>query len=273
MNSTTDNAALLLWKWQISPKDPSTTTCPSASAILGTFAVVNVVTSLLGVLTGHRLVLKKISFGFFGKKDSTSWKYMWMVTLALQLGANSLIAAIIKNTPGYNSTFQVGELVLFFTARPRLSWIALASLWMVRRQRKTSDEIDLPWASAACTQLIAEFVLLLMGLVVMGRTAHFAASNGYLKLGPIYSSLPHWAHVMYSGALYYVVAGIGFGIMQMITLSTWFKYRDTRREKKKDGFLSRFSILGPIFLFASLLSFWMASWLFWAGFVYLAGDL
>ena len=269
--SSTGHPALLPWKWHISPLDASSTTCPSVSAILGTFAAVNVINALLGVVFGHRLVVNKLSCGLLGKRESKSWAYTWAVTVALQLGANAVIAVIIKNTPGYNSTFRIGELVLFFAARPRLSWIPLSLLWLLPRDRKHSRGKDLPWASAACAQLLAEFCLLILGLVVMGRTAHFAASNGYYRLGQLHSSLPHWAHVMYAGALYYLVGGIGLGIMQFIALVFFFRMR--RREIEGQDSQPDGTLVGPLFLILSLITFWLSSWLFWAGFVHVAGDL
>jgi formate/nitrite transporter FocA (FNT family) len=66
-----------------------------------------------------------VTCGALGKVTSKSWKYMWIFTVLLNLAANALIAAIIKQAPGYLADFKVWELMLFLLARPRLSWIIL----------------------------------------------------------------------------------------------------------------------------------------------------
>jgi len=78
---------------------------------------------VLGILFGHRKVTNCLTFGLFGKEGSTSWRWVWIFIVALQLGANGLIAKIIKRTPGYEDDFSTWQLTLFFTARPRISWI------------------------------------------------------------------------------------------------------------------------------------------------------
>jgi formate/nitrite transporter FocA (FNT family) len=66
-----------------------------------------------------------VTCGKLGKVSSSSWKFMWIITVALNLAANALVAAIIKRAPGYLSNFKIWELMLFLLARPRLSWIIL----------------------------------------------------------------------------------------------------------------------------------------------------
>jgi hypothetical protein len=42
--------------------------------------------------------------------------------LGLQLAANAINAALIRNSSGYVATFTVAEYMIFLVARPRLSW-------------------------------------------------------------------------------------------------------------------------------------------------------
>ena len=99
----------------------------------------------------------------------------------------------------------------------------------------------------------------------MGRTAHFAASRGYYKLGKTYNSLPHFAHLMYAGALYHLVAGSFFLLCSIaLTISTFM-------DRGSDIRVNIFFI--HLVLLWSLIFVWMGSWIFWGGFVNLAGNL
>lgn len=127
---------------------------------------------------------------------------------------------------------------------------------------------DFPWWSAFMSQFIGEFILQIITLYVMGRTAHFATIHGYYKVyQDAYSQLPHAARMMYSGALYYLVAGSLFLIFAFL----FILYAMFSNRSKYFGKASSVVIfLTLVFL---LVSTWMGSWIFWAGFVKLAGDL
>jgi hypothetical protein len=62
---------------------------------------------------------------------------MWILTVVLQFSSNILVASIIKHTPGYGDDFSISQLMLFFIARPRLSWIFLTVV--ASRQRKLKE--------------------------------------------------------------------------------------------------------------------------------------
>ncbi len=280
-----DNSLFLPWEWSITPEDTLTTKCPSAATILGTFAIINVVATVLGVFFGHRIVLNRLTCGILGRnKNSSLWKITWVFPFGLQLGANALIAAIIKHTPGYNANFKIWELMLFFTARPRLSWIVVGflgcydqangrMLWIeddeengqqTSRLSSLAREEDFPWLSTAMSQMVAEVLLKIISLYIMGITANFAASRGYYKLGETYNSLPHFAHLMYAGALYFLVVGTLFLLTFIIHLVQAFDRSFGIRET---------TTFIQMALVISLVYIWMGSWIFWAGFVHLAGNL
>jgi hypothetical protein len=321
--ATNETAQYLPVPWTITSLDPATHICPSTSSLLGTFAAVNGIVSLLAVLFGHRHVVKKITCGFFGKRHSQSWKIMWILPVGLQLAANASIALLIQRSDGYASTFKITELMLWLTARPRISWIVLGAFAFqkhVTKQRgigmggstsklsvntsyeemrpsphtspnssyygsqtalaspymqvpndeaDTSDFFhDYPWWSAFMTQFIAEFVLQIMALYVMGRTAHYGAAKDYYKLyRSTYWDIPAAARMMYSGALYYLVAGSLFLIFAFF----FIMYQMLSRKVKTLGKGSTIAIVMALFFL--LISTWLGSWLFWAGFVSLAGDL
>lgn len=350
-NSTSSNSGYFPWDWTITSVDKQEHTCPTVSSLLGTFAAVNGVVSALAVVFGHRLVVKKLTCGVFGHRDSRSWVWMWIVPVGLQLAANAFIALLIKQSAGYKADFKISELMLFLVARPRLSWIILggfaAKSQKVRRERErasrreepqyphspnpssaflgtpqpydntyspwasqhsfpnytpytsqtalnpyghsahaqayhhvpSSDtdvsrgigfhlgDRDFPWWSAFMTQFIGEYVLQIMSLYIMGRTAHFATLHGYYKIyHDSYWDIPSAARMMYSGALYYLVAGSLFLIFAAIfILYTIFGSRAKLFGKASNAGI----VLTLVFL---LISTWMGSWIFWAGFVKLAGD-
>lgn len=127
---------------------------------------------------------------------------------------------------------------------------------------------DFPWWSAFMTQFIAEFILQIITLYIMGRTAHFATQKGYYKIYvKSYWSIPFSARMMYSGALYYLVAGSMFLIFAfMFILYTLLSSRIKELGKANNVVI----VATLIFL---LISTWMGSWIFWVGFVKLAGNL
>ena len=326
--ATNETARYLPIPWTITSLDPSTHTCPSPSSLLGTFAIVNGIVSLLAVLFGHRRVVEELTCGYFGKRQSQSWKILWIIPVGLQLAANACIALLIQKTDGYAANFKITELMLWLTARPRLSWIVLGAFAFQkqvaaqypheRRSSKTStstsklnintsyeelraspyaspnpshydsqrslanpyihvpaDETDTgdffhdyPWWSAFMTQFIAEFVLQIMALYVMGRTAHYGAARNYYKIYiSTYWDIPSAARMMYSGALYYLVAGSLFLIFAFF----FIVYQMFSSKVKTLGKGNTVAIV--IALWFLLISTWLGSWLFWAGFVKLAGDL
>jgi hypothetical protein len=125
--TNTNHTVYLPWTWTIVSTDPSQHSCPSASNILSTFAIVNVVASLLSLLFGNRHFVFYISRGKFGKPDTKAhWKWNWIFNVALNLIANAIIAGIIKHSTGYKADFKLWELTLFLLARPRLTWIVMA---------------------------------------------------------------------------------------------------------------------------------------------------
>ncbi|KAF2031767.1 hypothetical protein EK21DRAFT_87799 [Setomelanomma holmii] len=346
-NSTTQYLPV---PWTITSLDPSEHTCPSPSSLLGTFAAVNGIVSLLAVLFGHRRVVEELTCGYFGRHGSQSWKLLWVVPVGLQLAANACIALLIQRSDGYAANFKITELMLWLTARPRLSWIVLGAFaWKkhtsgsrypharpsrtmgVRSTSKfnvntsyeelrtspyaspnpsyisttpslhpsytytnnvnnsqrsldnpyihvpSSDHLsssetdflhDYPWWSAFMTQFIAEFVLQILALYIMGRTAHYGAVRNYYKIYlPSYWAIPEAARRMYSGALYYLVAGSLFLIFAFLFI-TWQMLSSKVKRMGKGN-----TVAIVVSLWFLLISTWLGSWLFWAGFVKLAGDL
>ncbi|KAH7138750.1 hypothetical protein B0J11DRAFT_588213 [Dendryphion nanum] len=317
MNAT----ELLPWGWTITAKDTSLVTCPSAARVLGTFAIVNVLVTILGVLFGNRYVLHRLACGkYFKDKNSKAHRLMWLVNVGIQLGANALVGAIIQRAPGYNANFKIWELMLFFTVRPRLSWIILMVLGLYEnkspqkqgyrapamqeateltqyppehsrdndsQEQKPAGEAqlvpnleyqrDCPWASAAKSQAYAEIALQIIALYIMGRTVHFAAKRQYYIVGSqANKSLPGGAKLMYAGALYYLVLGVSLHLYEIQTLATHYTGLSCGQvfaSAAKSGNRRHERYATIAFVFYNLSYTWLGSWLFWVGFVRLAGHL
>jgi len=216
-----------------------------------------------------------------------------MLNVGLQLGANAIIAVIFQKAPGYNADFEVWELMLFFTVRPRLSWIALGMLGPIshskgkkmtverqmpmkgRARRKAlqngipeTEDIyipDFPWRNSAIAQIFAEIVLQCIALYIMGRSAHFGAQKGFYSVSSdTYKELPSAARLMYAGALYYLITGAC-----MLTYEFYWLAKTIRNEIRDQEYASGIGL----FVVLNLFTTWTGSWIFWAGFVHLAGSL
>jgi hypothetical protein len=124
--TTSNNTVYLPWSWTIVSTDPAEHPCPSVSGILTTFAIVNVVASLLSIVFGNRVIVNNLTKGKLGKPKSNSWWWTWTIGVGLNLLANAIIAGIIKHSAGYKADFKLWELMLFLLARPRLTWIVMA---------------------------------------------------------------------------------------------------------------------------------------------------
>jgi len=189
---------LVPFDWVITPAGGGPAKiCPGPSLILGTFAAINAAAGLASLVLGSRRVIRMLTCGMLGKPDSKAWGYMWIVNLALQLGANVVVALLIKSTPGYLSTFSVGELVLFFTTRPRLGWMFLSLAQFLSNPTVFGTPKQSTWWSSALSCSLAEVLQQIIAMYFMGRTAAFAAPRGYYKVWTQeYAILPSGAHLM-----------------------------------------------------------------------------
>jgi hypothetical protein len=250
------------WDWYITPNLPDYV-CPSSNSILVTFGVVNVLVSLLNLIMGHRKVVNKVTFGLFGKELGNSWMFMFLMPLGVQLGANAFIAFLYQNTPGYEQGFSITDLMLFYTTRPRLGWIVLSLVMHWGRiggeDRDYDDKIqDGYYEGAAKGAILAEIFLLVISSYYYGRTVHFAATHGYYLIGHLKGPYAHDARIMYVGAISFIVALYG-SIFYLIGL---LGVRGLN--------LGRNAYV-PVWGIGC--TTWLASWLFWGGYVTLAKDL
>jgi hypothetical protein len=269
---------ILPWDWVLTPQPGSNKTCPAPSSVLGTFVAVNVITSLVSIISGHRRFIRLVTCGWLGEMMSQGWMRSWLLALGLQFAANATIAAIFKHTPGYMATFTIGELMLLFFARPRLSWIVLLFLSFYRTKNPLhiarGSERDYPYYSACMSQIMVELVMQLIALVLMGKTAYFATVRGFYNINSTgYRSLPESAHVMYAGALYYMVTGcLALAGMILLLGLTWLVLSGQSGDDGEGLTYMALDFIRMAFPVLLLLSTFLGSWLFWVGFVSLVGD-
>jgi hypothetical protein len=180
------------------------------------------------------------------------------------LAANALVALMIKRTNGFNSTFAITDLILFYASRPRLSWFFIGLLQPL--PNKVYD-------SSARQGLIAEVILQIIATYYVGRTVHFASTHGYYKPHADYQ-FQHGgaARMMYGGALFYLLA-IAFNFYNVVATNTWRKPDRKVTNYGAGGSASVEQLTMLAYVIWTGFTTWIGSWLFWAGYVRLAGDL
>lgn len=261
--------------------------CPTRAHVLGTFAVVNVISSIVSVLLSHSGTVKIVTFGKFGNSESEAWKYLWILPFGLQLAANAIIGALIWRTPNYIVNAGIFYIMLFYTVRPRFTFVLLGLLSYHDSKQYDQSAFSHPWLSASLANLIAEFPLFVIASYFMGVTVKFAAEMGvYDGSGTGLNLMSEGARLMYAGALYFIIGGSLSWLFALWTiLSLTKKYPRTTQSYTQNQIYgrqftqgnmnhSRFSSLNRelancvwILSSAVALSVYAASWLFWVGFV------
>lgn len=255
------------WSWAITPLDLSYQNCPQSPQILGSFAIINLTVSAIAPLLGHRKVVSYLTCGLLGKPHSQSWKFLWILQVILQLGANALCALMVIKSPGYITEKMpaVWDLMLFYTTRPRVAWLVLGALKSVGKSK--SNPTAGYWDSVARSSLLSEIVLECMGAYYMGRTAHWAHLNHYYILHRL-DGYVHRKSIlqMIIGALVNLVHLAGKIVILWSISTAEIKW------EPQGGFGAVLHFLRQIWLLAWLTSVnFASSWVFMAGYVQLAG--
>ena len=255
---------LFAWQWTVAYNStalsdaPPTYKCPTTRAQLGSFAIVNGVTFIASLILGHRSVVKRITCRMCGDRDSSAgwWLLGGVASAALSIAGNTLNALLIKAKPGFEN-ISVSNLVLLWCARPRLAWTG-ALLAAVGAENSYYTSLG-----ASCT--IAEGILQIMASFYIGKTAHWAVISGYLKQGHL-GGIPgaHDAKIMYAGVLLWLIT-IAFAFVVWVFLLCY-----TASSGKTAG--QRTIISFGIWFTLSMILPLIGQWLFWVGFIGLAGD-
>jgi hypothetical protein len=149
--------------------------------------------------------------------------------------------------------------MLFYCTRPRLSWIALVIAETVQEDQNYGQW----WTSAAMQTLVTEAAMLLLGSYYMGLTVHHASTHGYLLLHHL-DGVPYRSDflLMTIGALLYLILAWA-SLVGLITLIQMVFKGDAAFDDTRVVYGALAVALFP----------WLASWLFFVGYVRLAGPL
>ncbi|KAM7185204.1 hypothetical protein V8F33_012547 [Rhypophila sp. PSN 637] len=184
------------------PSGSEEVSCPSPESNLGVFAAVNLAMLLLTPILGRRTVVAKLSFGVLGKAHSQGWILMGPIMACMHTAANLINVALIRATPGYEST-SIAMLTMLWFTRPRLAWLVIALVVF------QADEAM--YLSCAATTLTAEILLQLLTAYVMGSVANHARRQSFYSLShgrDVLEAVPRGgrdALAMYAGALLWLV--------------------------------------------------------------------
>lgn len=151
----------------------------------------------------RRLVHYATPRGVLSKTDSRSFRWTWPAGLALQLGGNALVAALMLAAPGILATATAGVLVLFLINPPPMGWmfVVLALAYTLAKAE------DRPWRAESLSTIAAETVLQILSAAVMGQVVAYAA-------------LPQAAHMMYGGVLPCLTLGLFIVFCALTTLAS-----------------------------------------------------
>jgi hypothetical protein len=138
-------------------------------------------------------------------------------------------------------------------------------------------EPDYYWLTAALSQHYTEITLVVVALYTVGRTANFAATNRFYiaraksRNG---SESERNTKIMYTGALLFLIFASSFILLSYTILACVCAFgRKSESGARKSTMASYQSVVMRVTAIVSLPTTYLVSWLFWGGFVHLAGDL
>lgn len=164
-------------EWIIVPLNRTAAQCPSREATIRTFAFTNAVVALFAIVFGCRPLLHKLTRGVLGKRGGNSIKYMWIVSLAVQLLANLSVSLLIRRTPGYEPLSLLNIFALY-SARLRVSLISLAllrifvgvNLRRLTKSMKYIEEFEFVYADSYISSVLTELCMEMFAAIFIGVT-------------------------------------------------------------------------------------------------------
>ncbi|WAO94691.1 Hypothetical protein NCS54_01228600 [Fusarium falciforme] len=256
--------------------------CPSKARVLGTYAVTAAIISALCLLVGHRRIARWITCHWLGHPDSRAWRWTWIFPLGLSLAAAAINVAIIVQHESRDSDYPRHSLFFLQLTLPRMSFFCLLIVFCIqllhRRHEQTrqihegQDEnavkkglvSQVDHGSAAASALIAELLIQLPLLSYLGKIGYFAFSNGYLPTDSNYPQVPTAARMMHGAALYHLGSSCVALLVLIVYCTGLFpSFRPSQHRHIK--YLMCVCVILGMFTFC-------ADWIFWAGFLELAGD-
>lgn len=241
-----ERESLLPWKLIINPRTDGT--CPSVSLKLGLFAVVNVFAAIGAFIFGCRSVVHVLSCTLLGKpKEDNSLAYIrnGIIGAVLTLAGHAVNGYILHKA---GAPETVGRIMILLAFRPRASMAhIMAGQWLPR------DDYRFGGKSATVAEIVSATISFVTACIALA----YGVPRGNLLFGHKETLATQDAHIMYAGALMYVIFyPVIVGVLVMSLLAD-----------KVRGIMG--VIIITVFSFCSLCS----QWFFWAGFIRLASDL
>lgn len=267
LNAVDDRLEWLPEMWIIAAKDTNHN-CSSSSAVLGAFAIENLVFFILSFALSHQKTVQWVTCGCFGKSNVPDWTWSltWLSPFLLSFVSSLVIALLVVNDDEFATSFTLGDMLLFFTTRPRSTWMT-ALIMLTTRCREY-------YISSAFSGLIAEIVLHGIALYVMGKIVHHGKKSDSISPLTLFQSYkPGNVKLIYPSALLYMVFDVlmyailvagGIVVAKRVMQGRWKSI--SSKLKKHPLYWAGPSIfcLGVMYI---------ANWLFWTGYVQLSGDL
>lgn len=276
------------FQYSVYPIDSDTSKCPSANSILTTFGVVNLAVTTFSLLLGNRVITHWYTCGYcgqekknnFGRKHlgipvPSSILYMWLVPIALQFSANAINAALMKSTPNFKEGFSIGQIMVLYLVRPRVTWLlgiiivkcSPAAVVNGDGDGETSALSDTPsgfnlredWRPWAYQQMFAEWVLQVItssiGLLMQSCMPISQPGSEEVSLQGLNLVIPNlvlcFGIAAGSGAMFYVRRGGKFD-----------------REYKQGGSSRSWRFQIPFVLTLAVAALlWASRWMFWVNYL------
>jgi hypothetical protein len=237
-------AYLVPWSWQVVPDSTrsSEMICPSTTAKLGSFALINILVGCSSLVLGRRTIVQKFTFGFLGKLGSPHWVFMSILIVTLNLIANVVNALLLRRVPGF-SNVPITSLIIFWVSRPRLAWLATCLANFEREKGM--------YFSAAASAFLTEIILQTIGAAYIGQAVYFGSVNGMYKIRSQTldeTSYKGAARLFYGGAVLwmasvgifyvYVLLVLGVGNVLVSALKRSLKWLFAKLERVYKTFIS-----------------------------------
>jgi hypothetical protein len=167
------------------------------------------IVGLSSFFLGRRDVVKRLTFGIFGRRGSCSWVFTGLLGVIFHLISNMVNTLLIKFAPGF-SNIPKGPLVHFWISRPRIAWLAPFLMFV-----QSSKSV---YFSLSASSILTEFILQAIGAAYAGRPVNFGIKHGfYGNATSALDAMPdaHAGALFYRGAMIWMVC-IGFFFLWFI---------------------------------------------------------
>ncbi|KAK6343732.1 hypothetical protein TWF730_011321 [Orbilia blumenaviensis] len=240
----TENPPPIPLEWMMSPSDPRG--CPKAEATLTAFGVTALVIALGVTLVSYQPFTRKVTFGCFGKKDSSGVWWTWILTTSMTLIGYLGASLLVVNSEGYEHLLFRNVFALY-VSKPSFAMSILSILRIVFYSSKGESIFVDGYISTALSELLLKIV-----------SAAFIHTT--------WQRLPNEEVKEYmGGVLLYMKLLPLLAVVCYIVVPIWHRHPaiKTPMEKLIHGFCAAICVTAVV----------MGPWLYWSYFLSLPGAL